>query len=304
MKSAVVARLVWLWLLFLLSTSASGSDLERARQDIRSTYDFEPSEMSFAEQAKRAPNLGKLWSRYDAEPSIYLKAIREELRSEGGRELLYCDGGMLLLAKSSIEEDKALGLSSIRKCSLAEIQHTPYFYTLHKLAVEGVDTFDLQVRMLEKPNYSVYIVPHALTLGQDYAFVYPLLVREESLYAPRLMELLEATADSKAKRSIALALWYSANSDAESTLRSLASSSEVDDELRKELRQRLDYLSELRQAADSDQSVENLRALVGVALGDSETVLRQKRTSRMRSISDEALIELDALTFLIYRART
>ena len=70
---------------------------------------------------------------------------------------------MLLLHKSRTAEDQALGLASIRKCTLAEIQHTPYFYTLHSLALRGVDTFDLQLRMLSKPEYSVFIVQHALT---------------------------------------------------------------------------------------------------------------------------------------------
>ena len=61
----------------------------------------------------------------------------------------------------------------IRKCTLAEIQHTPYFYTLHSLALRGVDTFDLQLRMLSKPEYSVFIVQHALTSGRITRFYTP-----------------------------------------------------------------------------------------------------------------------------------
>ena len=48
--------------------------------------------------------------------------------------MLYCDGGMLLLAKSRIPDDRLLGLNAVSKCTLSEIQQTPYFYMLQLLA--------------------------------------------------------------------------------------------------------------------------------------------------------------------------
>src|SRR6185436_20784281 len=98
------------------------------------TYDFDPNKMTFSQQAAIAPSLSKLWDRYDSSPELYREALRQSLAAASQSEMLYCDGGMLLLAKSKTPEDRQLGLASIAKCKLSEIQHTPYFYTMHQLA--------------------------------------------------------------------------------------------------------------------------------------------------------------------------
>jgi hypothetical protein len=194
-----------------------------ALADIQKTYNFEPSKLSFDEQYKRAPALSSLWGRYDKAPDAYRDALRKALTSAGARELLYCDGAMLLLAKSQVPEDLDLGLRSIAKCSLAEIEHTPYFYTMHALAVRGVDILDLQFRMLAKPKYQVYIVPHSLTLGQDDAFIYPLLVQDETKYLSRLVDRAKVEKYLQASTTLTKAIWYAATPQAEKSLRSLAS---------------------------------------------------------------------------------
>src|SRR5206468_11472555 len=45
-------------------------------------------------------------------------------------------------------------------------EHTPYFYTMHALASRGIDTLNLQFRILAKPKFSAYIVAYALNLGR------------------------------------------------------------------------------------------------------------------------------------------
>ena len=273
------------------------------RADIRSTYDFEPSTMTFDEQARRAPDLSKLWDRYDKNREPYQTALRSELRTNGNRELLYCDGGMLLLAKSESAEDQQLGLDSLRKCSLAEIQHTPYFYTLHRLAVRGIDIYDLQIRILSKPKYSVFIVQHALTLGQDYAFLYPFLVQQESTYVPRLAVLLQTTTDASAQKSIIRAMWYAATIEAETAIKSAAADRRLADLARADARQLLQSLATVRGWSESNANLKRVRESVGVTSSATEGELRAKRRARMRAVSDEALHELEAYTVLIYRLR-
>src|SRR5437870_12115219 len=104
-----------------------------ALRDIQNTYNFDPLKLSFEDQAKRAPRLSALWDRYDKTSDVYRDALRTALKTPGARELLYCDGGMQLLAKSKLPEDLNLGLQSISKCGLAEIEHTPYFYTMQRI---------------------------------------------------------------------------------------------------------------------------------------------------------------------------
>ena len=112
--------------------------------------------------------------------------------------MLYCDGGMLLLAKSRIPDDRLLGLNAVSKCTLSEIQQTPYFYMLHELAREGVDILDMQFKMLAKPRYAAFIVPHAMNLGQNYAFVYPLCGRTRRANVPRVAERIKPETDETA----------------------------------------------------------------------------------------------------------
>lgn len=285
----------------LLTAVAPAQEALEPHADIRATYDFEPSTMTFDEQARRAPALGKLWDRFDRNPAAYGPALRAELRAEANRELLYCDGAMLLLAKSSSAEDLELGMQSLRKCSLAEIQHTPYFYTLHALAVRGVDTFELQARILSRPKYSAFILLHALRLGQDYAFLYPFLVQQESTYVPRLITLLQSTSDATAQTSIIRALWYAATPEAEAAVQSAAGDGRLSEAAREEARQLVQSVKTIRGWSERNPTLKSIREAVGVSGTASEDDLRARRRARMHSISDEALHDLEAYTALLYR---
>ncbi len=285
--------------LTIASTFAFAQTTESAKSDIRATYSFDPTNMSFDEQAKRAPSLSELWSRYSKLPKIYHDALESELLSTDGTGMLYCDGGMLFLNKTKSKEDRYLGLKSIEKCSLAEIQQTPYFYTLHSLALQGVDTFDLSSKILEKPRYSVFIVQHSLNLGQDYAFLYPLMLQEEDKYVPRLIKRLNTEKDGTAQKSLARALFYAATTDAEAALRAFLHSPNATSLAKDALSKWLAELNRVRKG--SDREVNRLFKILALSPQSNESELRTKRRSRMRAISDEALHDLDLYTVLIYR---
>ena len=280
---------------------AVAEPVDDARADIRSTYNFDPGSMSFSEQARRTPSLSALWDRYAKSPGVYVEALRQELQVQGQPELVYCDGGMLLLAKSSSADDQTLGLASIARCSLVEIEHTPYFYTLHALAVRGIDTFDLQARMLSKPKYSVFIVQHALSLGQDYAFLYPFQVQDENAYVPRLIARLPSESDPTAQKSLVRALWYAATPESEAAIRSFATSASASSVAKADALALLKGLDEVRRWPSDHSTLERIRSAVNVPDAVSLSELRAMRRKRMHSISDEALHDLEAYTALIYR---
>jgi hypothetical protein len=289
------------FVLLVASAQAQTPTVVSALQDIESTYDFDPSAFTFAEQAKRSPTLSALWDRYDKAPGVYREALRGALLASGKRELLYCDGGMLLLAKSKASEDLNLGLQSIAKCSLSEIEHTPYFRTMHSLALRGVDALDLQFRILDRPSFQAYIPAHALTLGQNYAFTYPLLVQEESRYVPRVIDRLRAEKYETAGQTLVLALWYAATAPAEAGIRAIINDSQYPHGVREFSAKAIERTVQFRSMATSDARLTQLRAQLRLGTNVGEAELRAKRRARMRSISDEALIELDAYTPLIYR---
>lgn len=290
--------------IFTLIASAAGAapTPEETRKDIRSTYNFDPKKMTFDEQAATAPSLSQLWDRYAKNPEIYGPALRAELRAEGNTEQLYCDGGMLLLFKGAAQDDQALGLASLRHCSLAEIQHTPYFYTVHRLALKGVDTFDLQARMLTVPTYSVFIVQHALRLGQDYAFLYAFLLQDEHLYTPRLVARLNKEADGTAQKSLVRALWYAATPESAAALHAFVQSPKAVEPGLSDARKLLKEMQTARALKSNDKVLTGLCEATNICEGPSEVELRAKRKAVMRRVSDEALQEMDLYTMLIYRA--
>src|SRR5207253_3553412 len=57
-----------------------------ALRNIQNTYDFDPSKLSFEEQAKRAPTLSALWDRYDKTSDVYRDALRTALKTPDARE--------------------------------------------------------------------------------------------------------------------------------------------------------------------------------------------------------------------------
>lgn len=277
--------------------------IEGARKDIEATYNFDPTTMSFAQQAEIAPSLSALWSRYKRQPDPYHSALTTALAAAQQPEMLYCDGGMLLLAASKAPEDRKLGLDAVARCTLAEIQQTPYFYTMHDLARDGVDTFDLQLKMLAKPRFSAFVVAHAMNLGQNYAFVYPLLVQDEARYVPRVGERMNMETDPVALKTLALALLYAATPESERILRSLADASAPSGQAARDAAlPMVERIDAARSLWTIGVTANTLRWRAGFPTGATEAEIRAKRKARMRSISDEALHDLDLYTPLLYRS--
>jgi hypothetical protein len=61
------------------------------------------------------------------------------------------------------------------------------------------------------------------------------------------------------------------------------------------------YIDEAKSLLAVGPTATLMRMQSGVSIGDDEATIRKKRKARMRSISDEALHELDRLTPLLYR---
>src|SRR5438093_11724223 len=94
-------RFFSIFCLLSLPTSAHAQEptAATALRDIQNTYNFDPSKLSFEDQAKLALTLTALCDGYDEASDVYLGALRTALHTPDHRELLYCDGRMHLLAQ-------------------------------------------------------------------------------------------------------------------------------------------------------------------------------------------------------------
>lgn len=287
--------------LFLSGIAAAQSpEIESARRDFETTHSFDSSKMSYADQAKQAPRLSALWDRYDKSPDVYREALLGLLRQKNKPEILYCDGGMLLLIKSLRAEDTSLGLQAIAQCSLSEIEHTPYLYTLHALALRGVDILVPLFRILEKPKYVAYIAAHSMDLGQAQAFAYPLLVQQEQSYVPSLINRFATEKDLSAQKSILEALSLAATPEAFTFLERIARSGSYHEDVKKAVQGYTDMHARMRSLSAQDRQITSLKAGLRLKEDVTESRVREQRRSRMRSISDEALDEYYRYTQLLY----
>jgi hypothetical protein len=295
-------NIFFIMLACLISCSTAQAAFDKAGTDILKTYAFDPARMPVEEQAKHAQELADLWSRFHAEPETYLPAMRSLLGKKGNTELLYCDGGMLLLDESTLPEDRELGLEAIGKCALAEMEQPGYFYTLHKAAVDGADTLELQFKILGKPNFEVYDSTHNLTLEQDLAFTYPLLVQDESSYFRRIVERQKTEKDATAQQTLLAAIYYAATADSEKVLNDIASNKATPSPVRLRAQVFLKRIADMRKI-EPDKVYEWMKQnRLDLSTTASESMLRDARRKRMSDISHDALRELDIYTLLIYQA--
>ncbi|MEE8443783.1 MAG: hypothetical protein V3S44_00435, partial [Alphaproteobacteria bacterium] len=271
---------VVLCVLPLTSFAAGGAEFG---QHVRSLYGFSPHTLDSAQIDAKSAELDEFWSMVEKDPKRYLPLLRAELARDGNPSFFHYDGSKLLLYLSKSAGDKKLALTAIPRGDLRDIQHTDYMLTVHSLAVEGYDTSEAAFRILAYPEFSAFIVQHVLTLGQDYAFIYMLLPVKEQYYLPKALARLRRESDPVALESLLKLLWYSDTADADAAIEWASTADRLPRDVRKLA---ADMVEQLRKAR---------RAAKGGSAADYDT-LREKRRKRMRSVSDEALLELDEMT--------
>jgi hypothetical protein len=118
-----------------------------------------------------------------------------------------------------------------------------------------------------------------------------------------LIEKLKSERDPVAQKSLVLAIWYAATPEAERALRALATrSASQPGVVQEKASEMIDRITEARGLSYGAQAALYWRGKTDVTSSDGEPEIRAKRRARMRSISDEALIELDIYTPLLYRS--
>lgn len=271
-------RICLLASLVMLPMAALAGDIDNSF--FSATYNFNPHELSSEEIDKKSADLDVLWKKVTEGPGHYIAPLRTALVSEGFPPYFYYDGGQLLLNISDSNDDKKLTLSVLTKVDLKDIQNTSYLYTVHRLAVEGLDTTDAALHILGHEDFKAFIPQHVLTLGQNYSFIYMLMPLNETTYIDRLITKLNNIDSPVASKTLILAIWYSVTNEGNRALEDYAQNNSRPDDLR-------DYAKDLIARSKEASS--------GFSLS-SEKSLRKERREVMGRISDEALHELDALT--------
>lgn len=220
-----------------------------------------------------------------------MPALRDELTNFRNPPFFLYDGSALLLNMSDTPADRKIALAALAHCDLRDMDHSAYFFQIHRLAALGEDTTAAALHVLEDPEFQVVVPQHALVLGQNYALLYMLFPTNQSYWEEPAIHRLAQEKDETAQRSLILLLWYAQTAAADQAIAAFA--------------QDASKPAGSKSYAQGIAQNKNKHLANGKVMGlfSSDESLRKKRRERLRAVSDEALIDLDVYTELLIAKR-
>src|SRR6202047_2519454 len=278
-------------ILSLLFANPAAGQSASIHQQIQQTYNFQPHLLSNQQITEKSAALDELWTRAKADPSLYIPALREELGDFKNPIFFLYDGSTLLLSLSDTPIDRKIALAAMARCDLRDVQAKDYFLQVHRMATLTEDTTSAAFRVLEQPQFTVFIPQHVLTLGQNYVLIYLLLPTDQDYWLQAAMDRLKSERDETAQKSLLLLLWYAQTDAADQAMSAFAGDASKPSASRT-------YARALVHRKDKIGSKEQTQASDSTAAS-----LRQKRRERLKAVSDEALIDLDDFTLMLMAKR-
>ncbi len=250
--------------------------------EIVKIYSFQPHTLSQKEMEAKSGELDRFWDKVNGDKDRYLPLLRAELQAPANPSFFYYDGSGLLSTLSNDISNQMIILQAIPKADLVDIQPANYLQTIHKLAVNELDTSDAALRILDYPDFEAFIPMHSLTLGQGYSLTYMLIPTKEEFYLQKLIKRLSEEKNVTSQKSIMQMLWYTVTREGDQAIQQFSEDKSKPDESRKWAKELLAFKSKMDPASP-------------VTAG-SYSSLKQKRKETMNRISDEALSEFDSIT--------
>jgi hypothetical protein len=278
-------------LLFAVLAAFTSAQSSSIHEEIQRTYNFQPHTLNDSELTQKSRVLDLFWARAKAQPSVYIPALRQELADFQNPPFFLYDGSMLLLSLSNTPSDRKVGLAAIARSDLRDVQPQEYFLQVHRMATLNEDTAAAAFHILEQPGFKVFIPQHVLTLGQNYALAYMLLPTNQDYWLQPVIARLRTERDETAQKSLILLLWYAQTNAADTEIAAFAADTTKPPAAR-------DYAKQTMQSKNTLGRLQQAEALAS-----TEASLRQKRQERMKVVSDEALIDLDAYTMMLAAKR-
>ena len=246
------------------------------------TYSFQPHNLDPRASKAKSKELEAFWADVKSLGPLGLEKLRQELQRPDQPVFFSYDGAKLLLSLSNAPEDRALALEAINRADLRDVQKEDYFFTVHALAVDGLDTATAAMKILDEENYQVLLPRNnVLTLGQDFCLLYLLMPTDEQFYLDKLERRLFQEKNPIALKSILLVLGYTVTPEGDIAIRRFAEDRAQPESARAYARRIMDATRSMAQASPKGiSSIESLKA---------------ERRRLLARISDEALIELASL---------
>jgi hypothetical protein len=231
------------------------------------------------------------WDEVTKHKNVELPILRKELEDQGNPRFFFDDGSNLLLSLSQSPEDQQIAVVvSISRTDLKDVDRRHYLFEVHSLALKGVNVTPAALHMLDDPKFEVFLPQHgAYRLDQSACLLVALLPLKTEVWLPVVIKRMQTESDATAIKTLLLLLFYAQTNEADRLLQSTATGSDSPREVQ-------DFASTI---------VKHEREL-GVGKQPSratEEKLREERRTRMFSVSDEAMDDMNELTSKIAQAR-
>jgi len=257
---------------------------------IKSLYSFSPSTVTAQVRSSKSKQMDAFWDEIKQNKDRELPLLRKELESQDDPPFFFFDGSTLLLSLSHTPEDQKLAAAAISRTDLRDVQRRQYLFVVHGLAVQGIDVTPAALHILGDPKFEVYLPEHAYKLDQSACLLVALLPLKSDIWLPAVIAQSQRRPDLTAMKTLLLLLFYAQTDRSDQVLRTIATQEQSSKEVQEFAKTILKHERELGIGKKPSHQAEDR--------------LREERRTRMSSISDEAMGDMEELTGKIAQART
>jgi hypothetical protein len=176
------------------------------------------------------------------------------------------------------------------KADLVDVTPSAYFYGLHALSMQDIDTTAASLHILDDPRFVVYVPQHAMTLKAADCLMFLLLPLDSSYWMATARSDFAASKDEAARSALLTLFFYSQTPDGDAMLKGTA----IDPHLSADLR---------KQAAGYLQNEKEALTIRTGLTESNETNLRAARKQRLGAVSDEAMDDVQQMTARLIQLR-
>jgi hypothetical protein len=256
---------------------------------VEALYDFHPSTLTDAGRAKKSAEMDSFWGEIKGDTGKTLPLLRVELRDAPKGSFFLTDGSELLLSLSKTPEDKQLAADALARTNLRDTQSRTYFFTVHDLACDGVNTTAAAMHILDEPAFRVTVPQHAMVLDERMALMYVLLSMKDDVWVKPAEERFSNEKDTNAKLALVFAFSYAQTNEADAELGRIAVDNSQPEAVRKKAQELLD---------EAHKTAKSWLPIKGTV-----TEIREQRRQRLRAVSDEAIDDVQWMTRKIVQLR-
>jgi len=210
-----------LWILLLLSSLVSIKAKDKNEifpEVVRQTFNFDPQILTREEARQKAVEIEQFIKVIQSDPETYLPLLREELKKDPGGNAFSNVGSLILMSLSNSKEDLQLILDTIRRCDFRGTDRSVYFHMVHYIGRQGLDTWPAIERILDDPEFVVFLADGYPPLDRTSSVVLCLLVLDEDQYLDRVIQRLETEEDPQIIKILLTALAYTVTEKGEDTI--------------------------------------------------------------------------------------